>query len=65
MPNDSHERAAEFHELAGHAHRAAAAHHGKDDHDRIRTAGIIRPRHLDGIQQPRQVLLFVVSRNDY
>ena len=32
MPNDSHQRAAEFHELAAHAHRAAAAHHGKEDH---------------------------------
>ena len=32
MPNDSHQRAAEFHELAAHAHRTAAAHHGKEDH---------------------------------
>ena len=32
MPNDSHQRAAEFHELAAHAHRAAAVHHGKEDH---------------------------------
>jgi len=32
MPNDSHRRAAEYHELAAHAHRAAAAHHGKEDH---------------------------------
>ena len=32
MPNDSHQRAAEFHELAAHAHRAAAAHDGKEDH---------------------------------
>jgi len=32
MPNDSHQRAAEYHELAAHAHRAAAAHHGKEDH---------------------------------
>jgi len=32
MPNDSHQRAVEFHELAAHAHRAAAAHHGKEDH---------------------------------
>jgi hypothetical protein len=32
MPQDSHQRAAEFHELAAHAHRAAAAHHGKEDH---------------------------------
>lgn len=32
MPNESHQRAAEFHELAAHAHRAAAAHHGKEDH---------------------------------
>jgi hypothetical protein len=32
MPNDSHQRAAEFHDLAAHAHRVAAAHHGKEDH---------------------------------
>jgi hypothetical protein len=32
MPYDSHQRAAEFHELAAHAHRAAAVHHGKEDH---------------------------------
>jgi len=32
MPNDSHQRAADFHELAAHTHRAAAAHHGKEDH---------------------------------
>ena len=32
MPNDSHQRAAEFHELAAHAHRVAAVHHGKEDH---------------------------------
>jgi hypothetical protein len=32
MPNDSHQRAAEFHELAAHAHRAAAVHRGKEDH---------------------------------
>jgi len=32
MPNDSHQRAAEFHELAAHAHRAAAVRHGKEDH---------------------------------
>ena len=32
MPGDSHVRAAEFHELAAHAHRAAAASHGKEDH---------------------------------
>ena len=29
MPNESHQRAAEYHELAAHAHRAAAAHHWK------------------------------------
>ena len=33
MPQDSHQRAAEFHELAAHAHRAAAAHIGKGDHE--------------------------------
>jgi len=32
MAGDSHVRAAEFHELAAHAHRAAAASHGKEDH---------------------------------
>ncbi len=32
MPNDSHQRAAEFHEMAAHAHRAAAVSHGKGDH---------------------------------
>jgi hypothetical protein len=32
MARDSHQRAAEFHELAAHAHRSAAVHHGKEDH---------------------------------
>lgn len=32
MPNDSHQRAAEFHDLAAHAHRAAATNHCKGDH---------------------------------
>ncbi len=32
MPYDSHQRAAEFHELAAHAHRVAAAHPDKEDH---------------------------------
>jgi hypothetical protein len=32
LPNNSHQRAAEFHDLASHAHRAAAVHHGKEDH---------------------------------
>lgn len=32
MPQDAHQRAAEFHDLAAHAHRMAAAHHGKEDH---------------------------------
>ncbi|HEY0702143.1 MAG TPA: hypothetical protein VGD60_05190 [Candidatus Acidoferrales bacterium] len=32
MPNGYNARAAEFHELAAHAHRAAAAHHDKSDH---------------------------------
>ena len=32
MPNDSHQRAAEFHDLAAHAHRIAATHHAKGDH---------------------------------
>jgi hypothetical protein len=30
--NDSHQRAAELHELAADAHRVAMAHHGKGDH---------------------------------
>src|ERR1700675_4875889 len=32
MSNDSHQRAAEFHNLAAHAHLTAIAHHGKEDH---------------------------------
>lgn len=32
MPYDSHQRAAEFHELAAHAHRAAAVRPDKEDH---------------------------------
>ena len=32
MPQSSHERVAEFHNLAAHAHSAAAAAHGKGDH---------------------------------
>lgn len=32
MAYDSHQRAAEFHMMAAHAHQAAAAHHGKEDH---------------------------------
>jgi hypothetical protein len=32
MNYDSHQRAAEFHEMAAHAHRAAAVHHNKQDH---------------------------------
>jgi len=32
MPQDSHRRAAEFHDLAAHAHRVAAVHHDKEDH---------------------------------
>jgi hypothetical protein len=32
MPQDWHQRAAEFHELAAHAHRVAATSHGKGDH---------------------------------
>lgn len=30
--NDWHHRAAEFHDLAAHAHRVAAAHHDQEDH---------------------------------
>ncbi len=29
---DSHQKAAEYHDLAAHAHRAAAAQHEKGDH---------------------------------
>ena len=43
MLNDSHQRAAELHELAAHAHRAAAVHHDKQDH-------------LSGQEQSRQAL---------
>jgi hypothetical protein len=32
MAKDSHQRAAEYHNLAAHAHEAAAASHGKGDH---------------------------------
>jgi hypothetical protein len=32
MPSDSHQRAAEFHDLAAHAHRVAATHYSKGDH---------------------------------
>jgi hypothetical protein len=32
MPGDSHRIAAEMHDRAAHAHRVAAAHHGKEDH---------------------------------
>ena len=30
--NDWHQRAAEFNDLAAHAHRVAATHHGQEDH---------------------------------
>ena len=30
--NDWHQRAAEFHDLAAHAHRVAATHHDQKDH---------------------------------
>jgi len=32
MPQSTHDRAAELHNLASHAHAAAAAAHGKGDH---------------------------------
>ena len=32
VPNSTHQRAAEFHDLAAHAHRMAAVHHAKEDH---------------------------------
>ncbi len=32
MPQRTHERAAELHNLAAHAHMAAAVAHGKGDH---------------------------------
>jgi hypothetical protein len=33
MPGDSHRRAAELHQMAAHAHLAAASHHDKQDHE--------------------------------
>ncbi|HEV2417980.1 MAG TPA: hypothetical protein VGX94_09255 [Terriglobia bacterium] len=30
--HDSHQKAAEYHILAAHAHRTAAEHHGQEDH---------------------------------
>jgi hypothetical protein len=36
-----------------------------DDFYRSRPAGLVRYRHVDRIQQSRQILLFVVSGNDY
>jgi hypothetical protein len=32
MPENTHERAAELHNLAAHAHAAAATAHGQGDH---------------------------------
>ena len=32
MQNESHQRAAEFQDLAACAHRSTSAHHGKQDH---------------------------------
>ena len=32
MPQSTHDRAAELHDLAPHAHAAAATDHGKGDH---------------------------------
>jgi hypothetical protein len=32
MPKDAHQKAAEYHDLAAHAHRIAATHHDKGDH---------------------------------
>jgi hypothetical protein len=32
MPQSTHDRVAELHNLAGHAHFAAAVAHGKGDH---------------------------------
>jgi hypothetical protein len=32
MPQSTHERTAELHNLAAHAHAAASAAHGKGDH---------------------------------
>ena len=43
MAYDAHQRAAEFHEMAAHAYRAAAVHHGKGDH-------------LSGHEQSRQAM---------
>lgn len=33
MPSDWNQRAAEYHDLAAHAHRVAAAHHESGDHE--------------------------------
>jgi hypothetical protein len=41
--HDSHQKAAEYHNLAAHAHRTAAVHHGQEDH-------------LTGHEQSRQAL---------
>jgi hypothetical protein len=42
MPKGSHQRAAEFHDLAAHAHRVAVTYHAKEDretgHDYFRQA---------------------------
>jgi hypothetical protein len=32
MPQSTHDRISELHNLAAHAHASAAAAHGKDDH---------------------------------
>jgi hypothetical protein len=32
MANDSHQRAAEFHEMAAHAHRVASTHYASGDY---------------------------------
>ena len=34
MPKETHTKAAEHHENAPRAHRAAAEHHGKGEHDK-------------------------------
>jgi hypothetical protein len=35
MSNDCHQRSAEFHELASHAHLATAVHHGKEERQAV------------------------------
>lgn len=51
MPSDSGQRAAEFHDLAAHAHRVAAVHHGKE---------VASHRSSSGSAKPLESWIFVV-----